>query len=68
MSDLPISERILHGSTRREIRNELLELFGLACAFRMLNSNGSALPEQLSDAKETGKIIEDRLKVLIQRL
>jgi len=56
------------GLSAREIRNELLELYGMACAFRMLKPNGPDLPQEVKAAQETGIIMAERLKKLITEL
>jgi len=52
----------------RKIRNQLLELYGLACSFKMLKPNGPGLPDEVKAAMETGRIIEDKLKSILMEI
>jgi len=60
------------GPSAREMRNDLLELYGMACAFKMLKPNGPGLPEEVKAAQkaaqETGTIMADKIKKLIMEL
>jgi hypothetical protein len=52
----------------KEIRNQLLELYGMACSFKMLKTNGPDLAEEIIAAAATGKMIEDKLKEILFKL